>query len=491
MSQPPNVTPFPGSQQKGQHLEAQAAEISVLGGVLLDNTCRDTIASIVSPDDFHKLNHGVIFKEMNTMGEANEPIDPVTLATHLQQVGKLDEIGGVEYLLYLASAVVTTVNIEHHAKLVQEAAEVRRLIQTCQSLITRATRGQYEDTTQLFDEAQQAVYELSNRRQGRGFMAMPEALEEVLRRVQSAYDAKSTVTGTPTGYIDLDEKTAGFQKGDLIILAARPSMGKTALALNLATSAAELSGGTVAIFSLEMPTAQLVTRMVSSEARVEGEKMRTGHLADGDIDRILQAMKKMRDWSILIDDTPGISVMEARSKCRRIATDHKYPPLSLIIIDYLQLMKGSSATRSREQEISEISRNLKGLAKELGVPVMALSQLNRSLESRPNKRPIMSDLRECVVGDTRVRLVNGDDLPIEALVGQRPEVWSIDAEGGPVKARASCVWSVGRKPVMQLRLMGGAALTATGGHRLKTEQGWRKLSSLRPGMRVASLSEGE
>jgi replicative DNA helicase len=223
---------------------------------------------------------------------------------------------------------------------------------------------------------------------------MATALKGAIEKVQHAYEVKSSVTGTPTGFLTLDARTAGLQPGDLLILAARPGMGKTALALNLATNAAMMGKHSVAVFSLEMPTVQLAGRILASEARVDGERMRTGHLSDGDIDRLLQAVKRMNQLPVFIDDTPSLSIMECRSKCRRLAADRTLPPLGLVVVDYLQLMKGRANVKSREQEISEISRNLKALAKELSVPVMALSQLNRSVESRPNKRPQLSDLRE-------------------------------------------------------------------------------------------------
>jgi replicative DNA helicase len=220
------------------------------------------------------------------------------------------------------------------------------------------------------------------------------ALEGVLAKVQLAFERKETVTGTPTGFTDLDRKTAGWQEGDLIILAARPAMGKTAFALNLAANAGRDGKSTVALFSLEMPTNQLAARMLACDARVDSERMRSGNLVDGDIDRLLVSVRRMNAMSIQIDDTPGATVMEIRSKCRRLASDRSLPPLGLVIIDYLQLMKGKASANSREQEISDISRNLKTLAKELKIPVIALSQLNRGVESRPNKRPMMSDLRE-------------------------------------------------------------------------------------------------
>ena len=377
-----------------QHLEAQEAERSVLGGIFLDNVVIEQVAVLIKAEDFYAPRHQCVYASMLRLAEESLPIDPITMASALAHKGELRELGGIDYLLALAGSTASTVNIEHHAKLIQDAAEVRRLIDACKNIISKAHGGDYEDSTRLFDEAQQAVYEISERRQGKQFTNMAAALKEVVDKVQAAYEAKSAITGIPSGYYDLDDMTAGFQPGDLIILAARPSMGKTALALNLATNGATQSGRSVAFFSLEMPTVQLASRMLGTEAQIGGERMRTGQVSIEEIGRILQTSKVMKPWPIFMDDTAGISSMELRAKCRRLATDKNIPPLGLIIIDYLQLMRGSGNVRSREQEISEISRNLKALAKELNLPVIALSQLNRSLESRSDKRPMMSDLRE-------------------------------------------------------------------------------------------------
>ena len=299
----------------------------------------------------------------------------------------------MDYLLSLDSASASTLNVEHHASIVHEMAEIRRLISTCAKVMEQAHTGDYEHAERLFDEAQAAIFEVGASARKGSFVVMKEALKTVIEHVQAAFESKAAVTGTGTGFIDLDRKTSGLQGGDLIILAGRPGMGKTAFALNLASNAAIHSKVSVAVFSLEMPTRQLAARLLACEARVDSEKMRSGSLAEGDIDSLLQAVRSMNEWSIHIDDTPGATVMEIRSKCRRLASDRNLPPLGLVVIDYLQLMQGR-ANRSREQEISEMSRSLKSLAKELNVPIIALSQLNRGVEGRPNKRPLMSDLRE-------------------------------------------------------------------------------------------------
>ncbi len=376
-----------------RHLEAREAEQAVLGAILLDNTALDRIGDVLDAEDFYAPRNRMLYEQMLLIAERNEPIDHVSLTNALEQNGDLEAVGGMDYILELDRLSGTTVNIQHHAKLVHGHAEVRRLMTACNGIIEKAQGGDYDDGDELLDQAQQAIYEIGSRQKQGGFIKMDDALKTVIDRVQEAFKSSSSVTGTPTGFIDLDRQTAGWQAGDLIILAARPAMGKTAFALNLASNAAHLGKCTAAVFSLEMPTPQLAARMLACEARVDSERMRTGNLSEGDIDRLLEGVRGMRDWSVHIDDSPGASVMEIRSKCRRLASDKNLPDLGLVIIDYLQLMRGRSGV-SREQEISEISRNLKSLAKELNAPVIALSQLNRGVESRPNKRPLISDLRE-------------------------------------------------------------------------------------------------
>jgi replicative DNA helicase len=377
-----------------RHLEAREAELSVLGAIFLDNGALDRVMALLEPTDFFAPRHALVYQRMLALAERGEPIDPVTLSLDLGRTDQLEAVGGLSYLGELADAAATAINIEHHAAIVHDAGEIRRLVAVCRGIAEKAEGGNYDESGLLFDEAQQAIYEVGADRVAKGFMPMNVALKGAIEKVHKAFESKQAVTGTPTGFTEFDAKTAGLHGGELLILAARPAMGKTAFALNIAVNAARLGGGTVAVFSLEMPTVQLAARMLASEARVDGERMKNGALSDGDIDRLLQSVKRMNSLSIHIDDSAALSVMEARSKCRRLAADKSLPKLSLVIIDYLQLMKGRPNTKSREQEISEISRNLKGLAKELDVPVIALSQLNRGVESRPNKRPQLSDLRE-------------------------------------------------------------------------------------------------
>ena len=377
----------------GRHLEAREAEQAVLGAIILDNGALDRVAETLGIDDFYLPQNKTVFESMIALSDESKPIDTVTLATILDQQSKLEEVGGMEYLLALDQTSATAINVGHHAKIVHDLAELRRLISACTTVVEKAQSGDYEEQSVLFDEAQQLIFEIGAKQNQGSFVSMNDALKDVLDNVRNAFENKISVTGTPTGFTDLDNLTSGLNAGDLVILAGRPGMGKTAVALNMASNAARMKGCTVAVFSLEMPTAQLAARMLACEAEVNSRSMRTGHLVNQDIERLVAAVRRMNDWSVEIDDTAGATIMEVRSKCRRLASDRNLPPLGLIMIDYLQLMRSPTA-RSREQEISEISRNLKGLAKELGVPVVALSQLNRGVESRPNKRPMMSDLRE-------------------------------------------------------------------------------------------------
>ena len=377
-----------------RHLDARDAEQSVLGGVLLDNATLDRVASVLRPEDFANPRHRTIWERMIALADARSPIDTVTLASALEQAGDLEGIGGIEYLLSVSDSVATTINVEHHAKIIHERGEVRRLVSACAGIIGKANSGDYEDTGRLIDEAQQAVYEIGQTRTQKAFVPLKDALKAAIDQVREAHRTKRAVTGMPTGFVDLDNLTAGLQAGDLIIVGARPSMGKTSFALNIATNSAQRSGLAVAVFSLEMPTTQIVSRLLASEARVQFAAMRSGHIDDGAIQHVVEAVGRMRDWRIFVDDTAGLTVMEARAKCRRLASDKSIGGLGLIVIDYLQLMRGNPNSKSREQEISEISRSLKALAKELMVPVVALAQLSRSVESRTDKRPMMSDLRE-------------------------------------------------------------------------------------------------
>lgn len=370
---------------------SKEAEESVLGGILIDNHTVNQALEILRAEDFYRANHQAIFSAMTSLAEKREPIDIVTLSSELKARGSFDDVGGTPYLAHLASTVPNASNVIFYSRLVKEKSLRRRAIEAAGRISNDAFNE--ETTTQEFlDSAEQAILGVSDYRVRQSFHRVSEIVPHSIQLVEKLYDQKELVTGVPTGFQKLDELTAGLQPSDLIIVAARPSMGKTAFSLNIAQYVGIHKQQAAAVFSLEMSKEQLVLRMLCAEARVDNKRVRTGHLGDRDFPRLVDAASKIAEAPIFIDDTPALTVTELRAKCRRLHRDVK---LSLIVVDYLQLMRSPSySSMSREQEISDISRNLKALAKELSVPVVALSQLNRSVESRDNKRPVMSDLRE-------------------------------------------------------------------------------------------------
>ncbi len=370
-----------------QNLEA---EMSVLGGVLLENEALNRALEFLRTEDFYRESHRKIFNALIILGDKNEPADLVTLTAVLKDRGELEAVGGSTYLATLVDYVPTAANINYYCKLVKEKAVARKLIEASTNIATHGYEG--GDMEEILDQAEKAIFEISENRIRPSYYPVKDILKDTFKSIEALYERKELVTGVPTGYHDLDKMTAGLQSSDLVIVAGRPSMGKTAFALNLveyATTHADNSVPAV-IFSLEMSKEQLVQRMLCSLAKVDAGRLRTGHLRESDWPKLTMAAGQLNETQIFIDDTPAISVLELRSKARRLKAEHG---LGLIIVDYLQLMRGSNP-ESRQQEISEISRSLKALAKELTLPVVALSQLNRSLESRTDKRPMMADLRE-------------------------------------------------------------------------------------------------
>lgn len=371
-----------------QNLEAEQA---VLGAILLEAEALITSMERLGAEDFYSVSHQRIFEVMMSLGEDGEPIDLVTLTARLQDLGQLDEVGGVSYLAKLAGAVPTAANVEYYAQIVEEKSMLRRLIRTATQIVSSGYTTE-DDVGVLLGDAERRIMELSQNRSSSGFISIRDVLMEVFERVEFLYNHRGGTTGIPSGFVDLDKMTAGFQRNDLIILAARPSVGKTAFALNVAQNVAVRAGESVAIFSLEMSAAQLVQRMVCAESNVDATRMRTGELKGDDWEKLSMAIGSLSEAQIFIDDTPGITVADIRSKCRRLK---KEKGLGMILIDYLQLIQGrGKAGENRQQEVSEISRTLKMIARELEVPVIALSQLSRGVEQRQDKRPMMSDLRE-------------------------------------------------------------------------------------------------
>jgi len=366
------------------------AEQSVLGAVLLENEAINKVTEHIIPEDFYRESHRKIFQGMLELLEKNEPVDLITLTDELKKKNHLADVGGPAYIASLADNIPTASNVAYYAKIVREKAILRRLVNTATEIVTKG----YEDSgnvEDVLDQAERSIFEITRKGVNPSFFDLKTVVKESFKTIERLYEKKDFVTGVPTGFQELDRLTAGLQPADLIIVAGRPSMGKTALCLNIAQYAASEASVPVAIFSLEMSKEQIALRMLCSEGRVDAQQLRRGFLTDQDWRKLIKAADLLSRAPIFIDDTPAMSVLEMRAKARRLKAEHN---LGLIIIDYLQLMRGRSGTDSREQEISDISRSLKALAKELNLPVLALSQLNRRVEERPIKRPQLADLRE-------------------------------------------------------------------------------------------------
>lgn len=370
-----------------QNLEAEA---SVLGGILLENQAVLKVLEVVQEEDFYREAHRKIFRAMVDLQERGEPVDLITLNDELTGKGWLQDVGGASYLASLVDRVPTAANILYHARIVKEKSILRQVIEAATEI---ARRGYEEPDNALdfLDKAEQTLLEITRRQQRKGFYPLRAILQESFQTLESMYGSQGLITGVPTGFVDFDHLTCGLQRSDLIILAGRPSMGKTALALNIARNAAVKSGVPVAIFSLEMSKEQLAFRLLCAEAQIDGSKLRAGYIKKSDWKELTAAATVLSQAPIFIDDSAGITVREMRAKARQMKLDCK---IGLVIVDYLQLMQAADRAESRVQEISEISRSLKQLAKELDLPVLALSQLNRAVESRTDKRPILADLRE-------------------------------------------------------------------------------------------------
>lgn len=367
------------------------AEQSVIGSMIMDRDAIITATEMLHKDDFYHQQYGVLFEAMSELFAANLPVDLVTLQNKLKEKDVPNEISSLEFVRDLLNAVPTSANIKHYANIVHDNAVKRRLIRVMEDIENECYVGK-ESLDSVLEKTEKDVFQLLNSRSGGDFVPIRQVVMNALEKIEKASKQTGTVTGIATGFIDLDYRTAGLQPSDLILVAARPSMGKTAFVLNIAQYVAFHEAKSVAIFSLEMSKEQLVNRLFSLESRVDAQALRTGNLSDADWEKLVEGAGVIGDSKLIIDDTPGISIAELRSKCRKYKLEHG---LDIIIIDYLQLMTGSGrGSESRQQEISDISRSLKALARELNVPVVALSQLSRAVEQRPDHRPMMSDLRE-------------------------------------------------------------------------------------------------
>lgn len=364
------------------------AEQSVLGAMILDKTSIAQAAEVLRGEDFYRENHKLIFSAIVELYQRDIPVDMITIIEHLRSTEQLEGVGGITYITELGNSVPSTANLQSYINIVKDKAILRRLIRSSNEIIEESF-SQQDNVSKVLDGAEKRIFDIAQNKVASDFEPLSSVLERGFLEIERLYNNKGEVTGVPSGFPELDEKTSGFQKGDMILIAARPSMGKTTFALNLAEYAALRAAKSIVVFSLEMSKEQLAYKLLCSEANVDMLKLRTGNLEDADWDNIARASGPLADAKIYIDDTAGISVMEMRSKCRRIKIEHG---IDMIVVDYLQLMTGSG--ESRQQEVSEISRSIKALAKEMQCPVIALSQLSRAPEQRTDHRPMLSDLRE-------------------------------------------------------------------------------------------------
>ncbi|MEW6127148.1 MAG: replicative DNA helicase [Acidobacteriota bacterium] len=461
------------------------AERSILGAILLDNSVCNQAMELMRRDDFFLDSHRRIFDKMIVLSERGSSIDMITLAEELRRAGELEQVGNATYLSSLIDGVPRTDTIEPYVKIVKSKAILRKLITASNQIIARAF-DEEDDPDVILDQAEQAIFQIAEDRVRAGFQHIGDVAQRRLEQIEQMSGRPEMITGIPSGFTDFDQMTSGMQRQDLIIIAARPSVGKTALALNMALYAAK-NAHTIGIFSLEMSAEQLVSRLLCSEARVDAHRLRTGYLNREEWARLADALRRLCETKIFIDDTPGISVLEMRAKTRRLKAEHG---LDLLVVDYLQLMQGRGRIESRQQEVSQISRDLKILAKELDVPVISLSQLSRATETRSDHRPQLSDLRDsgCLTGDSLVTLADtGRQVPIHDLVGKSDfAVWALNEATMKIeKAVVSNAFSTGIKPVYKMTTRLGREIRATANHKFRTFAGWKRLDELKTGERLA------
>lgn len=462
------------------------AEQAVLGGLMLEPIAWDNVADTITEDDFYRPDHRLIFAAIAALAGEAKPCDVVTVSQHLERTGQLEGAGGLAYLSSVARDTPTAANVRAYAEIVRERSLLRQLIRAGTEIASAVFNNDGETARELVDRAEQKVFEIAEGsfRKRDGAVPVRQLLPGVIDQIDEWHNNPDTLRGLPTGFTEFDKLTGGLRGGDLVIVAGRPSMGKTTLAVNMAEYAAvnPKTRAAVAIFSMEMPSEQVVTRMLASIGGVPLNSLRSGKISDEDWVRITGATSQLSEAKIFVDETPALNPTELRARARRVKREHG---LSLVVVDYLQLMQVPGTKENRATEIAEISRALKALAKELQVPVIALSQLNRGVEQREHKRPVMSDLRECVTGDTLVCLTDGRRLPIADLVGTEPKVWAVDEHQRLVKARSDKVWKVGRRPVFKIQLASGRSIRTTFKHRMLTGSGWKTVGSLSVGDRLA------
>ena len=468
------------------HLEA---EQSLLGAMLLSEHAVSAAATIVGADDFYKPAHRHIFDAIQALYASGRGVDPLTVAEELDRVGVLESVGGGATLLTLQANTPAITNAEHYARIVEEKALLRRLI-TAANDVAELGYSPLDDIAKTIDSAESTIFAVAQRRNSDTLSELSPLLDRSLEQLEALYERGDAVTGTPTGYTDLDAMLSGLQPGALVVVGARPAMGKTALALGMAGHAAVREQLPVLFFSLEMGHLELTQRLIAAEARIDASKLKTGRLTDADWTKITKAMGRLGEARLWIDDNPALTVMEIRSKARRLQ-DRLDMPLGMIVVDYLQLMQGRSGAESRQVEVAEISRGLKVLARELEAPVVALSQLSRQLELRSDKRPMLADLREsgCLTRDTRVlRADTNTEVTLGDLLdsGARDTpVWSLDDDWKLVPAVMTHAFPSGTKQVFRLRLGSGRMVEATANHPFRTVNRWARLDELSVGSRVA------
>jgi replicative DNA helicase len=475
----------------GQHVDRippsnVEAEMALLGSILVDKEMMSTVGEIVLPGDFHAPLHETIYLALVALYERGEPLDKVSLAEELRTRGLLDKVGGIAYLSSLMDTVPTAASAEYYARIVREKASLRGLIHAG-TQITQIGFEAEDDVPGAMDRAEQIVYSVGNRTERGSFAAVPNLLLGVFQSLERRHEQKGDRTGVTSGYRDIDDYTAGWQPGNLIILAARPAMGKTSMALNMAVHAAKDEKKPIAVFSLEMTKQELVERLLSSEARLDASKLRRGAIADRDWEKIGHAMGVLHELPIHLDDSGAPTVTEIRSRLRRLKSAHG---LSAVFIDYLQLVRPSNTGKqvNRNEELSDICRTLKATAKDLEIPIIALAQLNRAVETRQDKRPLLSDLRDCLAGDSLVtNAATGERVRIADIVANdlRFPVWAVDERLQLVERPITDAWAVGEQTVYRMTMQSGRSVRCTAGHRFRTVDGWSELRELKIAGQIA------
>ncbi|HEV2260879.1 MAG TPA: replicative DNA helicase [Candidatus Rubrimentiphilum sp.] len=471
-----------------QNLEA---EMALLGSVLVDREIMGAVSEIVRPEDFYAHVHGTIYSALDHLYDRGEPLDKITVAEELRRRDQLDNVGGLSYLSSLMDTVQTAASASYYAKIVREKAVLRGLIHAGTE-ITQLGYENEEDVEGALDRSEQMVYEIGRRQLHGEFIAVSRLLKPAFENIDKLFHSRGDRTGLTSGYRDVDEMTTGFQPGNFIIVAARPGMGKTSFALNVAVAAAREETQPVAFFSLEMSNDELVQRLICAEAHISMHDMRRGNIKPHHWEKISDAMGVLNELPLYLDDAGALSVAEIRSRCRRLKSAHG---LSAVFVDYLQLLRPNVLSRNsnRNEELSEICRTLKTTAKDLNVPIIALAQLNRAVEARAEKRPMLADLRDCLAGSSLVTNADtGQRIRVEDVVkqGLRFNVWAADGALKLVRKPITDAWEIGTRPVYKVTTRSGRIIRCTDGHRFLKYAGWTKLSELRIGTPVAVPRRG-